>query len=134
MPIYEYRCDGCGARLSRFVRSIGAEVNVGTCERCGSADLRRLISRVAIVRGPVDPNALNKNELLDGVSYTDPASMANFFRRMGDAFHDEPNEHMDEIIGRLDHGEEVHKALDLHMHDHSHDGGASEGGGESGGE
>jgi hypothetical protein len=44
--------------------------------------------------------------------------MASFFRRMQDTFHDEPNEHMDEIIGRLDHGEAVERALDLHVHDH----------------
>jgi hypothetical protein len=70
------------------------------------------------VRAPLDPGTLNKAELLDGVDYTNPASMASFFRRMGDTFHDEPNEHMDEIIGRLDHGERVEKALDLHTHDH----------------
>jgi putative FmdB family regulatory protein len=128
MPIYEYRCNACGARLSRFVRTISAEFDAGSCERCGGVDLRRLISRVAIVRAPLDPGTLNKNELLDGVDYSNPASMASFFRKMGDAFHDEPNEHMDEIIGRLDHGEPVHEALDLHMHDHSAEGGSSEGG------
>jgi putative FmdB family regulatory protein len=127
MPIYEFRCNACGARLSRFVRMISSEFDAGSCERCGGADLRRLISRVAVVRAPVDPNSLNKNELLDGVNYTDPASMANFFRRMGDTFHDEPNEHMDEIIGRLDKGEPVERALDLHMHSHD-EGGAAEGG------
>lgn len=118
MPIYEFQCNACGARLSRFVRTIGADVAAGTCDRCGSVDLRRLISRVAVVRAPLDPNTLNKRELLDGVNYTDPASMASFFRRMSDTFHDEPNEHMDEIVGRLDHGEPVERALDLHMHAH----------------
>jgi putative FmdB family regulatory protein len=128
MPIYEYRCNACGARLSRFVRTIGADAS-GSCERCGSADLRRLVSRVAVVRAPLDPGTLNKDELLRGVDYTDPGSMASFFRRMGDAFHDEPNEHMDEIIGRLDQGDPVERALDLHMHDHGAD--ASPGGGDS---
>jgi putative FmdB family regulatory protein len=120
MPIYEFRCNACGVRISRFVRSIGPS-DGGTCDQCGSADLRRLVSRVAVLRGPVDPERLNKGELLDGVNYSDPASMASFFRRMQDTFHDEPNEHMDEIIGRLDHGEAVERALDLHMHDHEGD-------------
>ena len=124
MPIYEFRCNACGARISRFVRSIGA-TDGGACDRCGSADLNRLISRVAILRGPVNPGSLNKDEMLDGVNYSDPASMASFFRRMGESFHDEPNEHMDEIIGRLDHGEAVESALDLHMHDHGDGGSAS---------
>jgi|SRR3954454_5084032 putative FmdB family regulatory protein len=125
MPIYEFRCNACSARISRFVRTIGA-TDGGACDRCGSTDLNRLISRVAVIRGPVDPGTLNKNELLDGVNYSDPASMAGFFRRMQDSFHDEPNEHMDEIIGRLDHGERVENALDLHMHDHG-DAGHAEG-------
>jgi putative FmdB family regulatory protein len=121
MPIYEFRCNSCGAKVSIFRRSVTADAT-GECDRCGSADLRRLVSRVAVIRGPMDPASLNKNELLDGVDYTNPASMASFFRRMGDAFHDEPNEHMDEIIGRLDHGEAVEKALDLHMHTHDEPG------------
>jgi putative FmdB family regulatory protein len=129
MPIYEFRCNACGARLSRFVRSMRTDA-AGTCSRCGSADLRRLVSRVAVLRAPLNPSALDKNELLDGVDYTDPASMGSFFRRMQDAFHDEPNEHMDEIIGRLDHGEPVERALDLHTHAHGDD--ASGGGGDSG--
>ena len=124
MPVYEYRCNACEARVSVFVRSMSADL-AANCDRCGSSDLRRLVSRVAVIRGPVDPANLNKNEMLDGVDYSDPASMANFFRRMGDTFHDEPNEHMDEIIGRLDHGEAVERALDLHTHVHD-DGGSSE--------
>jgi putative FmdB family regulatory protein len=129
MPIYEFRCNACGARVSRLVRSIGADAASagGNCDRCGSADLQRLVSRVAVLRSALDPSTLNKDELLDGVNYTDPASMASFFRRMGEAFHDEPNEHMDEIIGRLDHGEAVERALDLHMHEHG-DAGSGEGG------
>jgi len=125
MPIYEFRCTACGARISRLVRTIGATDGV-TCTRCGSTDLQRLISRVAVHRAPLDPGSLNKAEMLDGVNYSDPSSMASFFRRMQDTFHDEPNEHMDEIIGRLDHGEAVERALDLNMHDHEgHDHGSA---------
>ena len=131
MPIYEFRCNACGRRVSLFFRSMSTDAT-GVCDRCGSPDLSRLVSRVAIVRAPLDPGTLNKAELLDGVDYTDPASMAGFFRRMGESFQDEPNEHMDEIIGRLDHGERVEQALDLHMHDHG--GGDVHGGGDAEGE
>jgi putative FmdB family regulatory protein len=129
MPIYEYRCEGCGARLSRLVRTIGGD-STAPCERCGGTNLRRLISRVAVLRPPIDPSKLNKNELLDGVDYSNPASMAQFFRRMTETFQDESNEHMNEIVGRLDHGEAVEKALEIHTHthddgEHSH---AAEGG------
>jgi putative FmdB family regulatory protein len=118
MPIYEFSCNACGARVSLFFRSMTSEAK-GTCDRCGSPDLTRLISRFAVGRPPVDPTSFNKQEMLDGVDYGDPASMANFFRRMGDTFQDEPNEYMDEIVGRLDHGESVGDTLGIDTHNHS---------------
>ena len=109
MPVYEFGCNACGARLSLFVRSMTSEVS-GVCDRCGSSDLRRVVSKFAVVRGPVDPKNLNKQAMLDGVDFGNPKSMANFFRRMGDDFHDEPNEHMDEIIKRLESESRMHPA------------------------
>jgi putative FmdB family regulatory protein len=120
MPVYEFSCKACGARFSHFVRSVTSEVNAA-CDRCGSADVARLVSRFAVGRAPFDPRKLNKQELLDGVDYSNPASMAQFFRKMKGEFQDEDNDHMDEIIGRLDHGEAVDKALDIDLqHDHDH--------------
>ena len=123
MPVYEFRCNVCGAKSSAFFRSMRSDA-AAACGRCGSADTRRLFSTFKTKIPRPGPDQLNKAELLDGVDYTNPASMANFFRKMGTAFDDEPNEHMDEIVGRLDHGEPVYKALDLDM-GHSH-GAASE--------
>ena len=123
MPIYEFRCKACGAKVSLFFRSMRSEVG-GVCDRCGSSDLQRLMSSFRVLRAPFNPTSLNKADLLDGVDYSNPASMASMFRRMGDTFQDEPNEHMDEIIGRLDHGEPVEKALDMNTHT-GHDHGTS---------
>jgi putative FmdB family regulatory protein len=125
MPVYEFSCNACNAKVSIFVRSVNSEVN-GVCDRCGSTDLRRLVTSFRVLRAPFDPSKLDKRRLLDGVDYTNPASMAQFFRRMGDEFQDEPNEHMDEIIGRLEHGEHVEDALELDMHDHGATGPAGE--------
>ena len=106
----------------------------GTCERCGSEDLVRIFSSFRVMRPGFDVGKLNKRELLDGVNYTDPHSMANFFRKMQDTFQDGPDEHMDEMVQRLEHGEAVEKAMDLNMGSnykgdaHGHDHG--EGGGE----
>ena len=110
----------------------------GTCERCGSEDLVRIFSSFRVMRPGFDVGKLNKQELLDGVNYTDPHSMANFFRKMQDTFQDGPDEHMDEMVQRLENGEAVEKAMDLNMgsnykgdahgHGHGHDHG--EGGGE----
>ena len=118
MPIYEFRCNACGAKSSAFYRSMRSDA-AAACGRCGSADTRRLFSTFRMRTPRPSPDQLNKAELLDGVDYTNPASMANFFRKMGSAFDDEPNEHMDEIVGRLDHGEPVYKAMDLDMGGHA---------------
>jgi putative FmdB family regulatory protein len=127
MPVYEFSCNACGARVSLFTRSITSEVK-GVCDRCGSADLQRIISKVTVLRAPFDPSKLNKQEMLDGVDYSNPASMAQFFRRMGDTFQDDQNDYMDEIIGRLDHGERVEHAIG--MDEHFHGGTEPSGGGE----
>ena len=51
MPIYEYRCNQCGAVFSRLFRSVRAAESApeSACPACGSADAQRLISRVAVL-------------------------------------------------------------------------------------
>lgn len=43
MPIYEFECEGCGARFEELVAA-GAAV---ACSECGSEETRRLYSSVA---------------------------------------------------------------------------------------
>jgi putative FmdB family regulatory protein len=49
MPIYEFICQDCSKLTSVFVRSVSSDVNT-TCEKCGSTNLKRAMSRVAIGR------------------------------------------------------------------------------------
>ena len=46
MPIYEYRCASCSHKSTFFTRSVYAEVEA-ICQKCGSDEMQRLISRVA---------------------------------------------------------------------------------------
>ena len=114
MPIYEFRCGSCNSKMAIFFRSMTTDAT-GTCEHCGSTDLRRLFSAFRVMKPAFNVNTLNKKELLDGVNYTDPRSMANFFNKMQDTFQDEPNEHMTEMVSRREKGEAVEKAMDLDM-------------------
>ncbi len=50
MPIYEYRCQACGTRFTQFFRTMGAAERAQVaCPSCGAREVRRLISRVAVV-------------------------------------------------------------------------------------
>jgi putative FmdB family regulatory protein len=49
MPIYEYVCLDCG-RKSTFLTLGVAAVFEPKCRHCGSANLRKLVSRVAVFR------------------------------------------------------------------------------------
>ena len=49
MPIYEYVCQDCSKLTSVFVRSVSSDVNA-TCDHCGSAAVKRAMSRVSIGR------------------------------------------------------------------------------------
>jgi len=47
MPIYEYVCQDCNKLTSVFVRRASTET-APACEKCGSADTRRAVSRINI--------------------------------------------------------------------------------------
>lgn len=55
MPIYEYRCNACDLISSVLVRSTRVAASV-TCEHCGGADLRRLMSRIQSHRSASEVN------------------------------------------------------------------------------
>lgn len=43
MPIYEYRCDRCGA-VSEFLEGVGRDGAEKRCPSCGGVDLTRIFS------------------------------------------------------------------------------------------
>ena len=52
MPLYEYGCGSCSERFERLVRSEGGgEV---ACPRCGSANVRKVMSTFASIGGGAD--------------------------------------------------------------------------------
>jgi putative FmdB family regulatory protein len=81
MPIYEFRCADCRRRTSVFSRSIGGEV-AAVCSYCGSSDMSRLISRVALLRSDDGAfSGIDESSLAD-VDESDPRSMARWVRKM----------------------------------------------------
>jgi len=44
MPVYEYKCESCGERFEKLVRSIHREPREVVCPVCQGTKVRRLIS------------------------------------------------------------------------------------------
>ncbi|MPZ48446.1 MAG: zinc ribbon domain-containing protein [Dehalococcoidia bacterium] len=120
MPVYEFACNACKSKVSIFVRSFNSPVDP-VCDRCSSTDLRRLISKVAILRPPADANALNKQALFDGVDYNDPRSIAQWTRNLHSQLGDEIGPEMDETLERFERGEGSADDFLPPEHDHGSD-------------
>ncbi|HEX5368184.1 MAG TPA: hypothetical protein VFY10_02095, partial [Dehalococcoidia bacterium] len=98
-------CNACGALVSVFVRSINSEVN-GRCERCGSQDLRRRVSKFAVLGhggGGLDD--------LDSLDENDPRAMAAWARRMQSEMGDEAGPEFEDMVNRLERGESLDSGM-----------------------
>lgn len=82
MPVYEYRCENCLARVTVLARTMGDAPPA--CKRCGGARLTRLLSRFASPRSEeARMEALADPSSLGAVDEQDPASVARWMRRLG---------------------------------------------------
>jgi putative FmdB family regulatory protein len=105
MPIYEYRCNGCNRRVSVFQRQITAPMSA-VCPNCGGSDLRRLVSRFAVVRNEDQMlDSLDDDSLLSGVDENDPRSVAAWARKMQSKMGEEVEPEFEEMIDRMEAGE-----------------------------
>jgi putative FmdB family regulatory protein len=105
MPIYDYRCQGCGRRISLLFQTYAAAENAA-CPRCGSSDLARLVTRFAVVRSEesrlddlADPGGFGD------VDEEDPRSVARWARRMGKELGEDLGPDYQEMIDRMEAGE-----------------------------
>jgi putative FmdB family regulatory protein len=100
MPVYEFRCGACGTKQDVFTRSINAEVSA-KCERCGSSDMQRVVSRVAVLGirgGDVDIDSMDPN---------DPKAMAAWARQMQAQMGGDAGPEMEELAQKLERGESL---------------------------
>lgn len=105
MPVYEYQCNSCGKRFSRFFWRF-ADAQDAAC-RCGSRDLERLISRVAMLQSEENRmDRLAESPELAGIDENDPRAMARMMRKMGQEMGEDLGPEFDEMVGRLESGED----------------------------
>jgi putative FmdB family regulatory protein len=108
MPIYEYYCQDCRRRVSLLWQSFAdATSREPVCPRCQGKNLRRLISRVAVLRSEesrldemADPGSL------DGLDENDPKSLARWMRKMASETGEDLGPEFGEVVDRLESGED----------------------------
>jgi putative FmdB family regulatory protein len=107
MPIYEYRCGACRRRSSLYYQTFSAaERAEPRCEHCGSDDLSRLVSRVAVLKSEESRlDDLSDDAALADVDENDPRSIARWARRMGEQLGDDVGDDFREMVDQLESGE-----------------------------
>jgi putative FmdB family regulatory protein len=104
VPIYEFRCGDCRKRTSVFVRTIGAGVSP-LCEHCGSDEMSRLFSRVAVLRSEDDMGAGIDESSLGDIDENDPRSVARWVRKMSRDMGEPLDAEMEADLERMEAGE-----------------------------
>lgn len=105
MPIYEYRCNKCKKKVSVLTLRVSEEVNP-ECDRCGSKNLSRLMSRFAMVKSEeARLDALGDPSNLSGLDENDPKSMARWMRKMGKELGEEfSGDDFDQMVDEMEAG------------------------------
>jgi putative FmdB family regulatory protein len=114
MPIYEYRCGNCKRRVSIFFRSFSA-IGEPHCPNCDSANLTRLVSKVAALKSEeARLESMSDPSNFGDVDENDPKSVARFMRKMGGEVGEDMGPEFDEMVNRLEAGEspeEIEKSM-----------------------
>jgi putative FmdB family regulatory protein len=118
MPIYEYYCADCRKRVSVFFRTMSeASDDAARCPNCEGARLRRLVSRVAVMKSEESRlDNLADPSLMSGLESEDPRALASFMRRMSGEMGEPLDAEMTEVLDRLEAGESP-ESIDQSMPD-----------------
>jgi putative FmdB family regulatory protein len=108
MPIYEYYCYDCKKRVSVFFRTMSdASDEAALCPNCEGKQLRRLVSKVRMLRSEESRlDSLADPSLMSGLEGEDPRALASFMRRMSDEMGEPLDPEMTEVMDRLEAGED----------------------------
>ncbi len=100
MPIYEYRCEDCGRKTQFLTLAVGATLDL-KCPKCGGVRLRKLVSRVAILKsGESRLDDLSGPSSLAGLDESDPKSVSRWMKKMGREMGEEAGEDFEAEVDR----------------------------------
>ena len=103
MPIYEYWCETCRRKVSRYERDFSPPSP--SCPHCGNIQLRRIFSTFSMHKTYKDvyEDILSDGDLTQGMMHNDPRAMAEWNRRMTGG--EKPSPEYEELVERMDRGE-----------------------------
>lgn len=127
MPIYEYGCYDCRKRVNIFFRSFAdVERKIPTCPRCQGQKLKRLVSKVTVVRSEESRlESLADPSKLAGLDENDPKAMARWMRQMSGEIGEDLGSEFHEVVDRLESGEDP-ESIEKSMPDLGSSGGADD--------
>jgi putative FmdB family regulatory protein len=107
MPIYEYNCLDCRRRVSVFFRTFSVAADeAARCPRCNGANLRRVVSKVAVLRSEESRlDSMADESFMAGLENEDPRALAGMMRKMSDEMGEPMDPEMHEVVQRLERGE-----------------------------
>jgi putative FmdB family regulatory protein len=98
LPIYEYRCTDCGRKSVFITLSVKSALEL-KCKKCGSLNLEKLASRVALSRSEESRlESLADPSKLSGLDEDDPKSVARWMKKMGKELGEDAGEDFDQSI------------------------------------
>lgn len=107
MPSYDYRCLDCRKRSAIWQSYADYGRQPVACPHCGGTNLKRLISRVRVLRSEDSRlDSLADPSEWGDVDENDPRSMARAMRRMGQEMGEDMPAEFDEVVDRLEGGED----------------------------
>ena len=106
MPTYTYRCLDCRKSFEIFLSYDDYGRKPVACPKCGGGHVTRRIERIRVARSEesrieslVDPAQLSGIE-------DDPAALGRLMRRMGNELGEDAGPEFDEMVSRLEKGED----------------------------
>ncbi|NDJ60665.1 MAG: hypothetical protein GYB67_06040 [Chloroflexi bacterium] len=84
MPVYEYRCNSCGRDSALYYKSYrDYDAATPACPHCGSTDLTRRISTVAIQRPGRDYSKMSSDDMLSVMESGDSRQLGEMMHQLG---------------------------------------------------
>ena len=106
MPNYDFHCKNCLRHVRLFYSYSEYDSVEPLCSHCGSSDLRRVISRVAIAKSEESRlDSLDPEGMMAGLDEDDPRSLGRFMRKMGNEMGEDMGDDFNEVVDRLESGE-----------------------------